>query len=121
MKIGRCLHVAVLVSNLEQAEHFYGTVLGLQKVDRALKFPGVWYEIDGFQIHLICNSSPATELQDPEQWGRNRHVAFSVTSLDAAKEQLLRHNCLMQMSASGRAAVFTQDPDGNVIELSEIA
>ena len=117
MQLVRCLHVAVLVANLEQAEHFYGTILGLPKVDRALKFPGAWYEIDGFQIHLITNPSPATELQDAEKWGRNRHLAFSVASLDAAKAQLLAHHCPIQMSASGRAALFTQDPDGNVIEL----
>jgi catechol 2,3-dioxygenase-like lactoylglutathione lyase family enzyme len=120
MQVVRCLHVAVLVADLEQAEHFYGTVLGLEKVDRALKFPGAWYEIDGFQIHLITTASPAPQLPDPEKWGRNRHVAFSVANLDAAKAQLLAHHCPIQMSASGRAALFTQDPDGNVVELSEV-
>ena len=120
MDVSRCLHAAILVSDLERAEHFYGQVLGLEKVDRALKFPGAWYEVGSFQIHLMTNPNPATALQDPEKWGRNRHVAFGVTNLEAAKETLLANGCPIQTSASGRAALFTQDPDGNIIELSEV-
>jgi len=119
MHLVRCLHTAILVSDLEQAEHFYGTVLGLEKVDRVLKFPGVWYEVAGHQLHLITHPKPETDLQVPEKWGRNPHIAFSVSNLEAAKAQLSTHNCPMQMSTSGRAALFTRDPDGNVIELSE--
>lgn len=119
MHINRCLHAAILVSNLERAEHFYGNVLGLPKVERVLKFPGAWYEIEGFQIHLMVAESGAGTLNNLEKWGRNRHVAFSVTDLAATKEHLLAHGCPIQMSASGRAALFTQDPDGNVIELNE--
>ncbi|NJP11720.1 MAG: glyoxalase [Leptolyngbyaceae cyanobacterium RU_5_1] len=120
MQITQCLHAALLVSNLRQAEHFYGTVLCLPKVDRTLRFPGAWYEVGGFQIHLIEASSFPRELQNSEKWGRNRHLAFSVNNLEAAKEHLVAHNCPIQISASGRAALFTQDPDGNVIELSEV-
>lgn len=118
MQITHCLHTAILVSDLEKAEHFYGTVLGLAKVSRELKFPGAWYEVQGYQIHLMVGAVP--ELYNAEKWGRNRHVAFSVSDLDAAKAQLLAHHCPIQMSASGRAAIFTQDPDGNVIELSQL-
>lgn len=118
MKITRCLHTAILVADLEQAEHFYGTVLELAKVSRDLRFPGAWYEVDGYQVHLMVGTTPP--LENPEKWGRNRHIAFAVADLTAAKTQLLRHNCPMQVSASGRAAIFTQDPDGNVIELSQM-
>lgn len=119
MQITRCLHVAVLVSDLEKAEHFYGNILGLSKVERILKYPGVWYQVGDFQIHLIVDSSLQAKLQNPEKWGRNPHLALSVADLDAAKSQLLEHGCSLQMSASGRAALFTQDPDGNIIELGQ--
>lgn len=119
MEITQSLHAALNVVNLEQAEHFYGTVLGLQKVDRNLKFPGAWYQIGSFQIHLIVASSTTPPVLD-EKWGRNRHLAFSVTDLNAAKVQLLSHGCPVQMSASGRPALFTQDPDGNILELGEV-
>lgn len=118
MQISQCLHTALLVSDLERAEHFYSNVLGLTKVERTLKYPGAWYQVGEFQIHLIV-ASAATELQNPEKWGRNPHIAFAVADLDTAKSQMLAHNCPIQMSASGRAALFTHDPDGNIIELSQ--
>ena len=119
MQITHCLHAAVLVSDLEKAEHFYSNILGLSKVDRSLKYPGAWYQVGEFQIHLIADSSIQPKLQNPEKWGRNPHVALSVADLEAAKIQLSAHGCEMQMSASGRAALFTQDPNGNIIELSQ--
>lgn len=120
MQITQYLHTAVLVSDLEQAEQFYGQILGLPKVDRTLKYPGAWYQIGDAQIHLIQDTGFRAELQNPEKWGRNRHVAFGVANLEVAKEQLLAHGCQVQMSASGRAALFTHDPDGNIIEISQM-
>lgn len=120
MQITQSLHAAILVANLEQSEHFYGKILGLSKVERSLKFPGEWYEIGNFQIHLIVSEKIVPDMVDFQKWGRNRHLAFSVTDLDAAKQQLIAHNCPFQLSASGRPALFTQDPDGNIIELSQI-
>jgi catechol 2,3-dioxygenase-like lactoylglutathione lyase family enzyme len=122
MQIEQCLHTAILVSDLEQADRFYGEVLGLAKVERSLKFSGSWYQVGAYQIHLIV-APTVSSTQDAEiqtKWGRNPHIAFAVVDLDAAKQKLLTHNCPIQMSASGRAALFTQDPDGNIIELSQL-
>lgn len=119
MQITQSLHSALLISNLEKSQHFYSTVLGLSKIDRNLKFPGIWYQVGNFQIHLILAATLIPDVVDSEKLGRNRHLAFSVTNLEVAKEQLIAHNCPVQMSASGRSALFTQDPDGNIIELSE--
>jgi len=117
MQIIQSLHTAILVTNLEQSEHFYGKVLGLPKIERSLKYAGAWYQIGEYQLHLIV--APTVPTDNPNQkWGRNPHIAFSVTDLDAAKQQLLDHNCQIQPSASGRPALFTQDPDGNIIELT---
>lgn len=119
MKLTQYLHTALLVSSLEQAEHFYGTILGLPKVDRTLKFPGAWYQLGDIQVHLIHAPGFASEPCNPEKWGRDRHLAFAVDDLEAAKAQLTAHGCHLQMSASGRAALFVKDPDGNIIELSQ--
>ena len=119
MQITQVLHSAILVSNIEKSEQFYSSILGLSKIDRKLKFPGIWYQIGNFQIHLIVAATIIPDAVDNEKLGRNRHLAFSVANLEAAKQQLIVHNCPFQMSASGRAALFTQDPDGNIIELSE--
>ncbi|MBW4648581.1 MAG: VOC family protein [Kastovskya adunca ATA6-11-RM4] len=120
MEITQCLHTAILVSDLERSENFYGNVLGLEKIDRSLKYPGTWYQISQFQLHLILHPGLAVERHN-EKWGRNPHFALGVTNLDAAKEKLLANNCPVQMSASGRAALFTQDPDSNIVELTQVS
>ncbi|MDZ8259622.1 VOC family protein [Nostoc sp. ChiQUE01b] len=118
MQITQSLHTAILVTNLERSEHFYGKVLGLSKIDRSLNYPGAWYQVGNYQIHLIVATTVPTENPN-KKWGRNSHVAFTVADLDAAKQEFLNQNYPIQASASGRAALFTQDPDGNIIELSQ--
>jgi glyoxylase I family protein len=119
MQIQRFLHTALNVTNLAQSEHFYRNILGLKQVDRDLKFPGAWYQIGDYQLHLIViDTLPVTGLQ--EKWGRNRHLAFAVSSVASVQQQLEQHDWPFQMSASGRPALFVRDPDDNVIELGEI-
>lgn len=120
MQVTHYLHTAILVSDLEKAEYFYGAVLELPKVDRQLKYPGAWYQLGETQIHLIVDSTISSGLHNLEKWGRNRHVALAVDSLQSVKEHLQAHGLEVQVSASGRAALFTHDPDGNVIELTEV-
>ncbi|MFS8798246.1 MULTISPECIES: VOC family protein [unclassified Synechococcus] len=123
------LHTALWVSDLARAEHFYGTVLGLPKAERfAFNFPGAWYQVGSSQIHLIVAEEPMDQghhlpwrAGGSWKWGRNPHVALGVDDLEAVKARLLQAGYEVQPSASGRAAVFVRDPDGNVIELSSIS
>ncbi len=113
------LHMAVQVSDLAQAEAFYSEAMGLKKVARSLAFPGAWYQVGDFQLHLIVSdwaSQPARE----EKWGRHPHIAFAVHDLDRAKQSLTERQVPFQMSSSGRAALFVKDPDGNVVELLQV-
>lgn len=119
MHLTQYLHVALLVTDLPRAEHFYGTVLGLPKVARSLNFPGCWYQLGSVQLHLITTAIALPPLANPNKWGRNPHIAFAVADLEAAKQTLVQAGAPVQMSASGRPALFTQDPDGNIIELSQ--
>ena len=120
MQITQYFHSAILVTDLQKAEHFYTNILGLAKIERSLNYPGTWYQIGNFQLHLIEDKTTTTQLQNPEKWGRNPHLAFTVTNLESAKTQLQTHNCSIQPSASGRAALFTKDPDNNIIELTQL-
>ena len=103
------------------SEHFYGTILGLSKVERNLKFAGAWYQLGSFQLHLIVaeknHEGPASE----EKWGLRGHLAFAIANLETAKQKLTAANVPMQTSSSGRSAIFIQDPDGHVIELSQLS
>ena len=121
MPITNFLHAALVVTDLNQAKYFYSNVLGLSEVERSLKYPGVWYQVGDFQLHLVTSSTPLVAAVKIEKLGRNRHLAFAVTQLDAVKSRLEAHGFPVQMSASGRPALFTQDPDQNVIELGEIS
>jgi glyoxylase I family protein len=121
MKITHCLHTAILVSDLEQAEKFYSDVLGLSKFERHnFKFPGTWYQIGECQLHLIVHTGYVVPIINPEKWGRNPHLALAIDDLQAAKDKLQAQGYPIQMSASGRKALFTQDPDGNIIELTQV-
>jgi len=119
MPITQPLHAAILVSDLEKSERFYGQILGLNQVDRPLQFPGIWYQVGNFQIHLIQAPEVVGDRVNEDKWGRNRHLAFSVSDLESFQNILTENNCKYQMSASGRAALFTEDPDGNIIELNQ--
>ncbi len=112
-----CLHAAVLVSNLGSSIEFYEGILGLEPIDRPLNYPGVWYQVGDLQIHLIEDLNYAGSSIDLIKSTRNPHIALGVRDLAAAKEKLLAANCVVKMSNSGRSALFTQDPDGNAIEL----
>jgi catechol 2,3-dioxygenase-like lactoylglutathione lyase family enzyme len=118
--IQRCLHTAILVSDLDQAQYFYETILGLERIDRNLNFSGVWYAIGDYQIHLIVDTDYKTSPINGEKWGRNPHIALGVNNLQNTISHLDNHQYYFQLSASGRSALFVQDPDGNIIEISEI-
>ncbi len=120
IEIVSCLHVAVIVANLDRSIEFYTNILGLNRIDRQLKYPGAWYQIGDFQLHLIEDIHAVASNIDLATSTRNPHLALAVRDLDTAKQQLMSANCLVKMSNSGRAALFTQDPDGNVIELTWI-
>ena len=121
MDVLNCSHVALLVSDLARAEQFYGEVLGLEKVTRAaaLRFPGTWYQIGAQQLHLIVHSGWHASTPNSEKWGRNPHLALAIADFTALKTRLQAADVPLQMSASGRAALFVCDPDGNILELSQ--
>ena len=114
------LHAAINVSDLAAAEQFYGDVLGLDKVERSLSFPGAWYQLGSFQIHLIEAARDYTYPSPEEKWGRRAHLAFAISDLAAVKQRLTNAGIAIQPSSSGRAAIFIHDPDGHIIELSQI-
>jgi glyoxylase I family protein len=85
MNITQCLHTAILITDLVKSEQFYSEVLGLEKIERNLKYPGLWYQIGNYQIHLMVDPKFQPRLSNSEKWGRNPHIAFSVTDLNRVR------------------------------------
>ena len=69
------------------------------------------------QIHLIEDENWQPVELNAQKWGRNPHLALAVDDLEAMKARLTEKGYPFQSSSSGRAALFTKDPDGNIIEL----
>ncbi|GAB4215734.1 MAG: VOC family protein [Synechococcales cyanobacterium] len=112
------LHAALLVTDLEAAATFYGEILGLTPAPRALTFPGLWFQVGAVQIHLI---QAATVPQGSHaKWGHHPHVALGIPDWPEVRQRLVAAGYEVQQSASGRAAFFVRDPDGNVIECSAL-
>jgi len=116
-------HVSLLVADTARALDFYHGLLGLEiDVSRPeMAFPGAWLNVGAGQIHLLELPDANARAVLPEHGGRDRHVAMSVTDLDALRVALAAAGISYTLSRSGRPALFCRDPDGNAIELIELS
>jgi glyoxylase I family protein len=116
-------HVSLLVSDTGRALRFYQGLLGLAIDDSrpAMNVPGAWLRVGAAQIHLLELPDPLRGVQLPEHGGRDRHFALDVTDLDRVAAVLEAAGVPCTRSRSGRRALFCRDPDGNAIELVEVA
>ena len=82
-------------------------------------FPGAWLRVGEQQIHLIEIPGRTRAAITAVHGGRDWHVAFAVSDLDALAAVLSERGIDYMQSRSGRRALFCRDPDGNAIELVE--
>ena len=123
-------HVAISVSDLARAKHFYGEILGFEEIPRPnFPFDGAWYRVGGREIHLIVSRDPTfrtgkgVTLEDC-------HFALRVTSFRAALAHLEskglratndepgRSMRVNPSSVTGYPQIHILDPDRNVIEIN---
>jgi glyoxylase I family protein len=114
-------HASLLVADTDRALRFYRDVLGLPVLERPdLPFPGAWLGAGAQQIHLLELPNPDPVTGRPDHGGRDRHVAFLVSGLEAIRARLEEAGVAYTLSRSGRPALFVRDPDSNVLELIEV-
>ncbi len=111
-------HVSLDTRDLARSKQFYGELLGLAELERPdFGLPGVWYQAGPVQLHVIqvpegvdAGSTP------PNLTPLAAHVAFEIEDYEATKTALegAGHQVLATGAEVGQ--LFTQDPDGNVIE-----
>jgi len=108
-------HVAVNVSDLEEALEFYEGALGLTRRDDRPDFgiPGAWLDAGSAQLHLLV-ATPARSV--------GQHFAILVEDLDATVAALRDRGLAPSDPALlGRDRMsFVNDPSGNAVELHEL-
>lgn len=112
------LHASVIVADTQQSLRFYCDLLGLQ-VDESrpdLGYPGAWLNVGAQQIHLLELPNPDPVQGRPSHGGRDRHIALAIHDIEVLQQKLDDAGIPYTLSKSGRAALFTRDPDGNALE-----
>ncbi|WEX88363.1 VOC family protein [Sinorhizobium garamanticum] len=123
------LETALYAEDLDRAEDFYGTVLGLQRIARAGN-RHVFFRC-GAGILLIFN--PAETVKPPAPGGLpvpphgttgNGHMCFRVAAeaLDAWKEKLEAAGVAIEADIrwpNGARSFYFRDPAGNSLECAE--
>lgn len=110
-------HVSLNVTDTERALGFYRDVLGMSLLPRPdFGFGGAWLDAGGGrQVHLI-------EADVPDD--RGQHVAFRVESIadTVAALRAAGHDVGdgSEVGDTGIRQTFVHDPDGNLIEFTEV-
>lgn len=122
-------HAAIICSDYAISKHFYADILGLEIVAENVREARGSYKLDlrlpgGNQIELFSFPDPPSRPDRPEACGL-RHLAFSVTSIDAVIQHLEQNGISVEPvrldEYTGCRYTFFKDPDGLPLELYEVA
>jgi catechol 2,3-dioxygenase-like lactoylglutathione lyase family enzyme len=118
-------HVTLICGDLVATRRFYIDFLGMLEVERpAFKFPGLWFELGGIQIHATQQSPEA----GPAGWApggsitsRSHHIAFAVDDVSKTLDVVAAHGIRIasppQKRPDGFQQLYLYDPDGHLVEL----
>ena len=135
-------HTAISTGDLERSIDFYTNLLGFELIsrfdwDRGSKVADAVTGLRGSAasaamlklgnafVEIFEYSSPAPRRSDPDRPVCDHgftHIALLVTDMDAEYERLtaagMRFHCAPDAEMR---AIYGRDPDGNVVELMEVA
>ncbi|WP_202410385.1 VOC family protein [Pseudomaricurvus sp. HS19] len=121
-------HTAIICSDYTVSRYFYTSVLGLEVIAENYRPLRDSWKLDlgladGSRIELFSFPAPPARPSRPEACGL-RHLAFSVTDLDATIDSLATHGCLAEPvrvdEYTGKRFTFIADPDGLPLELYQL-
>lgn len=121
----RLNHIALSVHDLKKSTNFYNQFLELDTIPEPFHDGRhTWFGI-GDQSHLHLIQNPGAILTP----GKNAHLCFSVSSVDAFAEKLSKAGIHFEDWAGKKGAITTrvdkikqiyfQDPDGYWIEIND--
>lgn len=116
VRVERLDHVTVNVTDVERAKVFYDRVFGLTETPRpaSFTFPGAWYQLGPGPVllHLVRQ-----ETADPRT---GRHFAVWTADVREASRAVEAAGGSVRWDRAkipGVDRFFTEDPDGNLIEV----
>jgi catechol 2,3-dioxygenase-like lactoylglutathione lyase family enzyme len=121
-KIEGINHATFPITDVEKAKEFYGKVLGLKELPRP-EIPGVrgaFFACGEGEIHLGERDSEYMRKNIP--LNLLPHVALTVESVEEVKKTLKEEGISyfeFARNPLGRNQIFVQDPDGNVLEITD--
>jgi catechol 2,3-dioxygenase-like lactoylglutathione lyase family enzyme len=108
-------HAALVVKDLDACIRFYGSVLGLETLERpAFDFPGHWFQVgENTELHLMVMEESIPDTM--------RHMAIEVEDFSATIKSLEAEGIQITEGpgkrVDGSDYLFCKDPDGNLIEI----
>lgn len=118
-------HIAIICSNYQRSKQFYTEVLGLTIVAEHYRAQRQSFKLDlaignQYQIELFSFPNPPKRSTQPEACGL-RHLAFSVTNLEAFKNKLVAQDIVCEPirvdEFTNKQFFFCYDPDQLPIEI----
>jgi catechol 2,3-dioxygenase-like lactoylglutathione lyase family enzyme len=117
-------HVAISVTDLDEARRFYCEVLGFEALPRPdFGFPGLWLRVGALQLHLAVADEPVS----PGPGFPHFALYVPTDEFDATIAAVRGAGVKMLGEPSSRVdfgtpvhAAFITDPSGNVIELTDV-
>jgi methylmalonyl-CoA/ethylmalonyl-CoA epimerase len=132
--LGRLNHVAIAVSNLEEAARIYSSVLGAKvskpQVEPAHGVRVVFIELPNTKIELLeplGENSPVKAFLEKNPSGGMHHVCYEVADIVAARDKLVAEGARVlgdgnpKIGAHGKPVLFLHPKDfcGTLIELQQ--
>lgn len=123
-KARRAAHATVPIPKGEEAKArtFYGQALGLREIPKPAALAargGVWFDLDGFQVHATVEERPASLPMG----GAGVRLAFEVDDVEAMRKDLTRRQVNVQDAPPipGARRFHALDPWGNRLEFIQKA
>ncbi len=114
IKFRRLDHILISIplGQTEAARKFYGHTMGLTEIPGNHPKGAIWFEIADIQLHVREEAGQTTS---------DRHPAFEIEDLEAAKIHLSQSGVALSFSSEidGRQRFFIRDPFDNRIEFLE--
>ena len=127
MRLSSIHHIAIIVSDYEEAKDFYVNKLGFQVIRENYRPERRDWKLDlrisdTVELEIFAEENPPKRVNRPEACGL-RHLAFHVDDVEAVVGELaeLGISCepVRTDTCTGKKMTFFFDPDGLPLELHE--